>query len=70
MCNLKKGVGIKEIILKLKMKKGHKIKKSDLLKKRPALGIRSRDIKKAIGRRLKQNVNINSPMSFIHFNKN
>ena len=47
---------------KKKLLKGHKIKISDIIKKRPSLGIRARDIKMVANKRLKNNVEANSPI--------
>tara|TARA_A100001011_G_scaffold399470_1_gene508253 strand:- start:423 stop:1415 length:993 start_codon:yes stop_codon:yes gene_type:complete len=47
---------------KRKLQKGHKIKVSDIIKKRPSLGIRARDIKMVINKKLRKTIKANSPI--------
>ncbi len=49
-------------------KKGHIINKNSLFSKRPALGVRTRDIKKILGKKLKKNVSKNKPVFLSLFN--
>ena len=49
---------------KRELLKGHKIKATDIVKKRPSLGIRARDVKIVINKKLKYTVKANSPIFF------
>ena len=50
-------------------KKDYKIKPTDLIKKRPAIGIRARDISEILSKKLKTNVIKNSALFLSDFNK-
>lgn len=54
---------------KIELPKGHKIKVSDIIKKRPSLGIRARDINMVVNKRLKNTVKANSPIFFEDISK-
>jgi|TARA_B110000305_G_scaffold242078_1_gene319638 sialic acid synthase SpsE len=49
---------------KRELLKGHKIRATDIIKKRPSLGIRARDVKIVINKKLKSTVKANSPIFF------
>ncbi len=57
------------LFYKIDLKKNIIIKKKYLIKKRPALGIRSRDILDVIGKKLKQNVKKSNPVYISNFHK-
>tara|TARA_B100000575_G_C23109988_1_gene641081 strand:+ start:774 stop:1727 length:954 start_codon:yes stop_codon:yes gene_type:complete len=55
------------LYFKLELKKNTIIKKNHLQKRRPALGVRARDINEIIGRKLKKNVKKSSPVYYQSF---
>ena len=52
----------KSLVTIRSLQKGHKIKVSDIIKKRPSLGIRARDIKMVINKKLRKTIKANSPI--------
>ncbi len=58
----------KSIVTKKYLKKGTKIKISDLNFKKPGDGIRADQYKKIIGKRVKKNININHKIKYSDFN--